>query len=147
MNASEMEKLLHHEIPISKAMGVSVKDLSSTMLQLHVPLQPNHNHKGTLFGGSSYSACALACYGLFLEGLLRHGHQTKDVVAGEGNIRYLAPIQKDCIVQASWGLTETQEDFFNNLKRWKKARIEMRAQIVISGKVCAEFAAQFVAKL
>lgn len=147
MNAAEMEKLLHHEIPLSRAMGVIVKDVSATMLRLHLPLQPNHNHKGTLFGGSSYAACALACYGLFLAGLREKGINTNDVVAGEGNIRYFAPIQQDSIVEASWGLEDARVDFFNNLSRWKKARIEMRAQISLNGKVCVEFAAQFIAKV
>ncbi len=146
MNMKEMEKLLHTEIPISRTMEVSVTELSSTMLRLALPLKPNHNHKGTLFGGSSYAACALACYGLFLSGLIENGINTKNVVVGEGNIRYLEPIEKDCIVEASWALADSQKEFFDNLARWKKSRTEMQAHIRVDGKLCAEFSAQFIAK-
>lgn len=147
MTANEMEKLLHDKIPISVAMNISVMELTAQSLRLFIPLEENKNHVGTLFGGSLYSAGALACYGLFLATLRDHGETTKNVVAAEGHIFYKEPVDGNCVIEAQWNPLETQAEFFQNLARWKKARTEMKAQMLVRGKLCAEFSALFVARI
>lgn len=147
MTAKEMENLLHEKIPISKEMKMTVQELTSQSLKLLMPLKPNKNHVETLFGGSLYSGGALACYGLFLATIKDHGQKVSNIVAAEGHIFYRAPVEADCVVEAQWGPETSQEDFFKNLARRKKAKIEMKAQVKVGDKVCAEFSAQFVARI
>ena len=50
--AAELEQVLHHDIPLTREMGIRVIDWQNHRLRLHLPLAPNVNHKSTLFGGS-----------------------------------------------------------------------------------------------
>ena len=58
-----LESLLHHDIPITKALGLAVRDWSEQRLQLHAPLDANINHASTMFGGSLYCVAVLAGWG------------------------------------------------------------------------------------
>lgn len=48
--ARELEQVLHHDIPLTREMGMRVIDWHNQTLRLHLPLAPNVNHKNTLFG-------------------------------------------------------------------------------------------------
>ncbi|KTC45318.1 hypothetical protein AO269_31985 [Pseudomonas putida] len=58
-----LERLLHHDIPLTGDMGLRVRAWDNHCLRLHVPLAPNVNHKSTMFGGSLYCAAVLAGWG------------------------------------------------------------------------------------
>lgn len=151
MTASELEKILLTEIPLSRAMGFRDLRLESSSLpttdslQLTLPLVPNKNHKGTLFGGSLYAGATLACYGLFLMQLRERGFTSNDLVIAQGEIKYLAPVVEDALIQARWPSEQEKEKFFSTLKLKQKARIAMSAEISTQGKICAQFTGQFVA--
>ncbi len=147
MQAQELENLLKTEIPIAAHLAIHSLHLANDELTLTLPLTPNINHKGTLFGGSLYSGCALACYGLFLSGLQVHSFTTKDIVIAEGNIRYRAPVQEDAKIRAQWNSREEKDHFFQTLKLRKKAKVLMTAQILVDEKICAEFSGYFVAHI
>jgi thioesterase domain-containing protein len=147
MTETDLEKLLKNEIPISNQMGIQDFKIANHRLNLTLPLQPNRNHKMTMFGGSLYSASALACYGLFLSGLRGQSFQTNDIVISEGGMRYLAPVDADARIQAQWNSDEEMQKFFQTLKTKKKARVLMRAEVKIQDRLCAEFSGMFVAKI
>lgn len=54
MSPAELENYLHHQLPLSKVMQVSVLNLSTDSVVLSAPLEPNINHCGTVFGGSAF---------------------------------------------------------------------------------------------
>jgi thioesterase domain-containing protein len=143
----ELETLLHKEIPLSQEMGVEILSLDPMQLELRLPLEPNKNHKNTLFGGSLYSACALACYGLFLTALRAENINTNNIVIGEGEIQYKAPVTKDTLVTASWPSPLEKVDFFTQLSKKGKARINMKALIEEDGVTACTFTGRFVAFL
>lgn len=147
MLPNELQNLLKTEIPIATHIAVHSFKLGDNELSLQLPLQPNVNHKGTLFGGSLYSACALACYGLFLSGLQMGAIHTNNIVIGEGQIRYMVPVDEDATVKASWNSDEEREQFFGTLHSKRRARVLMRAQVLVKDTVCAEFSGSFVAQL
>jgi thioesterase domain-containing protein len=146
MTALEIENLLKSQIPISNHLGLHHFELGTQDLTFDLSLMPNVNHKGTLFGGSLYSASALACYGLFLSGLRQHNFSTNNIVISEGQMRYLAPVDRDAKLRAFWNSTTEQGQFFEGLSAKKKARVLMRAQGLVEEKICAEFSGLFVAK-
>lgn len=145
-NEAWLESLLHTKIPISKAMDIRVESLSPMELIMTLPIDVNHNHKGTVFGGSLYSGSACACYGLFLWGLREAAFATEDLVIAEGHIRYLKPVGTDARIVACWPEPSSQSEFFKSLQQKGKARIEMKAKIFSLGEQCAEFSGIFVAK-
>ena len=51
-----LESILHHDIPLTREMGLKVLDWQHSQLQLHLPLQANINHKSTMFGGLGLAA-------------------------------------------------------------------------------------------
>jgi thioesterase domain-containing protein len=147
MRISDIEALLKKDIPISAEMGVRDFQLDSEGLQFCLPLQPNVNHKGTLFGGSLYSAGALGCYALFLSGLREASLHTNNIVISEGHIQYNFPVEGDAQVIAHWSSLQDRSQFFQTLKSKKKARVQMKAEIWSAGKACALFTGSFVAFL
>ena len=147
MNEAQLENLLKTEIPISNEMGIHDLKIVDRKLSLKLPLQPNRNHKMTMFGGSLYSASALACYGLFLSGLRQQSLHTNDIVISEGGMKYMAPVDSDAAIFAQWNSDEDEAKFFQALKNKKKARVLMKAQIKIGDRLCAEFSGHFVAQI
>jgi thioesterase domain-containing protein len=147
MTNAELEKILKTGIPISDEMGIQDLQIKGHELSLKLPLAPNVNHKKTIFGGSLYSSCALACYGLFLSGLRDQAIPTNDIVISEGNMRYLAPVDGDATVTAQWNSADEMSKFFQTLKSKRKARVLMRAQVRVATGICAEFSGHFVALL
>ena len=51
-----LERLLHHDIPLTRAMQLQVLSWQAHELRLRLPLQANSNHHHSMFGGSLYSA-------------------------------------------------------------------------------------------
>ncbi|OLK26447.1 YiiD C-terminal domain-containing protein, partial [Xanthomonas oryzae] len=51
-----LEAILHHDIPLTRSLGLRVEQWENHELRLQVPLQPNINHKSSMFGGSLYCA-------------------------------------------------------------------------------------------
>lgn len=58
-----LESILHHDIPLTREMGLSVLDWQGQQLRLQLPLAANINHKSTMFGGSLYCGAVLAGWG------------------------------------------------------------------------------------
>ncbi len=147
MTDNDLLKILTSGIPISEKMGIRDLKISGHELSLTLPIAPNANHKQTMFGGSLYSSCALACYGLFLSGLRQRSIKTNDIVISEGTMRYVAPVDEDATVKALWNSAEEMDRFFQTLQAKKRARVLMRAQVLTTGKVAAEFSGFFVAQI
>jgi thioesterase domain-containing protein len=55
-----LQQLLHREIPLSRAMGVTLQASGAEAVILHVPLGPNLNHQQNAFGGSLTTLALLA---------------------------------------------------------------------------------------
>lgn len=148
MTTKELQDLFFKEIPVSEKMGVQVLTVTSNEIQIKVSLSENKNHKGTAFGGSQYSVCALACYGLFLSSIREFGHNTNNIVIANGSIKYLAPVTTDFIVTASWD-SEEKAHFFKVLAEKKKSKVNLVANIleVHNLEIKSVFNGEFVAFL
>lgn len=148
MTKNELQNLFYHEIPISEKMGVEVLKVTDNDLQLLVSLNLNKNHKGTAFGGSQYSACALACYGLFLSSICEFGHNTNNIVIANGSIKYISPVTENFIIEVSWD-TDLKNHFFKTLNEKKKAKVNLTAHILEqnSKDIKSVFNGEFVAFL
>lgn len=87
-----LESVLHRDIPLTQAMGLTVLDWQAHQLSLHLPLEPNVNHKSTMFGGSLYCGAVLAGWGWLHLRLKEEGIDDGHIVIQEGQISYPLPV-------------------------------------------------------
>ena len=143
MRAARLERYMQRTIPLVEQMQVRVAAYGPTGLTLTAPLAPNINHEQTAFGGSLASLATLACWGYLW--LLLEDEADMHMVVNEAHIRYLKPVTSTLSAECGAPSTEVREKFLETLKRRGKARIELKALMLQSGTVCAEYLGSFVA--
>ncbi len=138
-----LEETLHREIPLTRAMGVTVVRCDGHGLALAAPLAANLNHKRTAFGGSLAALATLAGWGLLQ--LLLRAHAPATVVIRESEVRYLRPVMQD--IEATCALPPAAElaRFLRMFERRGMARIELAATIPANGKEAIQFRGAYVA--
>jgi thioesterase domain-containing protein len=140
--SAELQQTLHHEIPLSREMGISVVFYSGDQLVLAAPLKPNINHKATAFGGSLYSLAVLCGWGM-VHLKLAEANLHRHIVIQEAEIRYLLPVAED--MQAECHLDEeVLQRFFATLKKHGRARLALKVVIRHEGKTAVKFSGRYV---
>jgi len=140
--AAELEQTLHHEIPITRTLGIRVADYDGELLRLAMPLEPNLNHKCTAFGGSLYSLAVLCGWGLLHLKLAEAGLQ-RHIVIQDAEIRYLAPVTTDMQVECRLDEPAWQR-FHAMLKKHGRARLGLDVVIEHNGTAAVEFCGRYV---
>lgn len=138
----DTEHFLHEQIPLTMAMGVHLESYDGERLVVTAPLEPNHNHLGTAFGGSLSALTTLAGYAmLWLQLGDRHAH----IVVRESSIRYKHPVRgtlrAECLRPDAGELGTFKETF----RTTGKAHLRLRVQIMHEDKTCVLFEGDFVA--
>src|SRR4051812_23741043 len=145
MSAHGLEAFLHEKIPLTRAMGLQVAESNSRRLVLAAPLAANVNHLGTAFGGSLHALPTLACYAA-LWTLLREAGLDGHVVVKRSSANYRSPVTGELRAICERPALPLVADFINDLKRHKKARMELTAVVEgAAGKPAVEFSGSFVA--
>jgi thioesterase domain-containing protein len=147
MSIKSVEDTIAKEIPIVKQMGVKFEEFNQYSCRVSVPLEPNHNHKNTAFGGSLYSACTAACYGLMYSLQITENFHDYDLVIGEGTIRYVRPVDNDFYIKAEI-LPEDWSAFIIKVQKNGFAKINIKAHVFIKDETqhLCDYAAIFVLK-
>lgn len=140
-----IQNIIEKEIPIVKSMGVEFVDFQEDSCTISVPIGPNHNHKGTVFGGSLYSACTSACYGLMYSIQINKKLDEFDLVIGEGSIRYQKPVHSDFQVKSQIKLSDL-DVFVNKLGKNGFGKINITAYVFIQDEAIhlCEYSATFI---
>lgn len=138
-----LEKTLHHEIPLTRAMGVSVARFDAAGLTLVAPLAANLNHKKTAFGGSLAALTTLAGWGLLQ--LLLRDHAPATVVIRESDVRYLRPVTQDIEATCPLPPAPELERFLRMFARRGMARIELLATVPAGSEEAVQFRGVYVA--
>jgi thioesterase domain-containing protein len=141
---ADLERTLHAEIPLTRAMGVRVVRADQNGLVLGAALAPNLNHKQTAFGGSLNSLATLACWGL-IQLLVRDRGPAVTVVIQESSVQFLKPVMQDFEATCPPPPAAALEKFLRLLERKGRARLELEAFIHSGGEVALRFRGQFVA--
>ena len=138
----ETERFFHEKIPLTCAMGVRVEAFDQNQLILTAPLEQNHNHLGTAFGGSLSALATLAGYGLlWLELENRDCH----IVVRSSSISYRRPVHGELRAICHRPADDAMAQFKDAFQGKNKARIVLRVTIEEAGHVCVEFEACYVA--
>ncbi len=144
MSPSDLQQYLHSHIPLSKAMSVSVVSVSSDGVTLGAPLQPNINHRETVFGGSASALAILAAWSLIQTKLTAEGITCRLVIQ-ENTVHYDKPITGEFVAVSRLESLEAWPKFLAMLRRKGKARICVAADLIFQEQVVGRFTGQFVA--
>ena len=140
-----LESLLHHDIPITQALGLQVRDWSEHRLQLHAPLDANINHASTMFGGSLYCVAVLAGWGWLYLRLREAGIEEGHILIQEGQISYPRPITADATAFGEPPEERAWERFETTFRRRGRARITLQSRIIAdNGEDGVRFTGQYV---
>lgn len=140
----ETEDFLHTQIPITRAMGVRVESWEAGRLVLTAPLEINHNHLGTAFGGSLAALATLAGYAcLWLE----LGDRAAHVVIAESALSYRRPVRGELRAVCRRPEGDELNVFKSTFAQTGKARVRLGVTIEdADGVVAVEFSGAFVAR-
>ncbi|MBC3958120.1 thioesterase domain-containing protein [Pseudomonas triticifolii] len=144
--AAELEQVLHHDIPLTREMGLRVIDWQHHRLRLHLPLAPNVNHKSTLFGGSLYCGAVLAGWGWLHLRLREAGITDGHIVIQDGQISYPLPVRDDAIAVCDAPEAAQWDRFITTYQRRGRARLVLQTRICAqdSDESAVTFTGQFV---
>src|SRR6476659_8636069 len=116
MSTAALQQYLHEHIPFSKAMQVSVVSISPESVVLSAPLEPNINHKSTVFGGSASALAILAAWSVLHLRLVDQGHRC-EIVIQSGQMDYDRPITARFTAASSLADTSAWAAFLTMLLR------------------------------
>jgi thioesterase domain-containing protein len=142
MRPAEIEAFLHQKIPLAQAMGVRVEACDAEALVLTAPLEPNHNHLGTAFGGSLAALATLTGYAC-----LWHALDDRDahVVIRRSDFDYRHPVRGTLRAICRRPEERQLSAFRSTFAKAGKARITLEVTIEEGGQVCLCFRGDFVA--
>jgi thioesterase domain-containing protein len=140
----ELEQYMHKSIPLSKAMAISVVSVTDGAVTLQAPLEPNINHRETVFGGSASALAILAGWSL-LHVRLRAAGIANRLVIRRNTMEYEQPIPGQFAARASLEHPDRWQQFTDMLLRKGKARVTVTCVLEHAGHLVGRFTGEFVA--
>lgn len=144
MTPGELEHYLHDNIPLAKAMQVSVVEVREESIVLGAPLAPNTNHHNTVFGGSASAVAILAAW-LLLHTRLRSAGIAGDLVIQRNTMEYELPIAGAFTARSALAHPDDWARFVRMLARKGKARITVLSVLECDGQAVGRLTGEFVA--
>ena len=123
-------------------MGIRVEACDAGRLVLTAPLDVNHNHLGTAFGGSLATVATLAGYSALWMAL---GDCKAHIVIRRSSLEYKLPVRGDIRALCEIPDGEPAANFRKTFQRHEKARMKLTVSIMEDGRECVSFTGDFVA--
>lgn len=124
---------LHTHIPLTEAMALRAVQWDGRELIIAAPLEPNINHRQTLFGGSAAAAAIVAGWTLvWLR--LREANVEARLVIQRHTIDYARPIAGAFEARCSLEDEAAWEKFFKTLDARGKSRLTLTISLHESGE-------------
>ncbi|MBN9388833.1 MAG: thioesterase domain-containing protein [Chloroflexi bacterium] len=142
----QLEATLHHEIPLTLALGLTVESYDGQTLVLGAPLEPNINHKATAFAGSLNAVVTLSGWGI-VWCLLKEAGITAKIVIQDSQVNYLLPVAGDFVAVCSKPDPAQVRRFQNMLLKKGLGRLELTAEIRSNSQPAVTFQGRYVAHL
>jgi len=144
MDKTALQTYIHEHIPLSAAMQSSLDVLESDRVVISAPLEPNINHRETVFGGSASTLATLAAWTLVHSRLKREG-LTARVVIQQHCMSYDKPITDRFVAISELPDQKQWDRFMLMLQRKGRGRIHITAQLQCQGEDVGAFNGDFVA--
>jgi thioesterase domain-containing protein len=139
----ELERYLHEHIPISAAMGIAVREAGATTVRLTAPLEPNINHRSTVFGGSA-SAVAILAGWAFLHLHVGPGVRGSRIVIQRSSIDFLLPIRGEFEAAAHPPPAADWDRFQRVLRSRGRARVDISVTLTSNGENVGQLQGTYV---
>lgn len=146
MTPKQLQTFLYDQIPLARALGVSVVKADAISAVLKTPLEPNRNHLGTAFGGSLGAVLILSGYTWLYNALATRGHLCH-VILQRHETDYLVPVDQTFETTARGPDEKEFERFLRTLERKGRARITLEAIVGSFDRPACEFTGDFVAEV
>ncbi len=138
-----LEKYLHQNIPLSRALGIEILSASPQEMIVGAPFSNNINHKKTVFGGSLHAVATLACWSLIYVNL--EELQPLDIVITSSKIDYLLPVTSDFKAHCQIPEENAWKRFITMLRLKGKGRVSLQAMIYQNDRVAVYYEGTFAA--
>jgi thioesterase domain-containing protein len=138
----DTERFLHEQIPLTLAMGVRLESYDGAQLVVTAPLEPNHNHLGTAFGGSLSALTTLTGYAMLW---LQLGDRNAHIVIRESTLRYKRPVRGILRAVCERPDEASLAAFKTTFESTGKAHLKLQVQVIHADQVCVMFEGDFVA--
>jgi thioesterase domain-containing protein len=122
----DLQRFLQDD-PLSTAM-LDVVAAEPDGVTLGAPLEPNINHRDTVFGGSAAAVAILSAWGLLFV-RLREAHPNATIVIQRHAMRHLRPITGAFTASSFLADPGAWDKFVATYQRRKLARIAVRASL------------------
>lgn len=144
VSAEDIEKYLHRHIPITRTMKVKVRQADDMVVRLSAAHAPNINHRGTVFGGSACALAILSAWAMLYRKLMLQ-HFDGRIVIQQNRMCYDKPITGNFTADCKAPAKEEWTRFKATLKRWGKARINLKSTVQCGGETTGQFDGDYVA--
>ncbi len=147
-NLSLLQELQHQidsKIIPAKNMQFKILSYNGNTLRVSAPLSANANHHGTAFGGSLYSAAAVAGWAL-LRCKLAESELSGTIVVSKACMQYKAPVSDDILISARLLNPENITASLRYFVEHKKAKIEVLGIIEQDGTEAAKYEGSYSIK-
>ncbi len=144
LNADDLQEYLNANIPITRAMGVTVADADWDSVRIGAPLAPNTNHRDTVFGGSAAAVAILAAWALLHLRLTSEGIDSRLVIQ-RSRMRYDRPIDGDFTATSSIPDAAVWHRFLKMLTQKGRGRLAVPVTVYCGEESVASFEVEFVA--
>lgn len=146
MNPIELEEFLFDQIPLARALQVSVTTCTIDSAELRAPLEPNRNHLGTAFGGSLGAILILSGYTWLYNVVSMRGFNCH-ILLKKSDVEYFHPVETEIVALTRAPDTSEIEKFMDAFKRKGTARIVVKSAIAGDKGPACIFEGEFVAKI
>lgn len=142
-NLENLQDRIERLIPMTGALGLRLVSFDGKTLTVEAPLEPNHNHQNTAFGGSLYCVGVMAAWSLLQLWLDEKG-LPGDIVIQSGAMDYSDPVTDDFAATARFPDSAVMEKFEAMLRRRGKARLSLESDLLQHGEPRGRFSGRFV---
>jgi thioesterase domain-containing protein len=142
MTPAELQDYLHTRIPLSRAMAVEVRAAGPAGVTLQAPIEPNINHRDTIFGGSASALAILAAWSALYVRLQAEALAGR-IVIRRNTMSYDRPMGTGFTATAEAPSDEACASIAATLARGRPARVGMRARLECEGIAAGALEADF----
>jgi thioesterase domain-containing protein len=140
----QLERYLHENIPLTKAMGIKIILASPERVLLECPLEPNINIHGTAFGGS-ISALATITGWLWIHVYMRERKLAPKLVISESKMQFLEPVTGKFSAELRAPSEKIISAFTQSFDRRGSARIDLNVSVLSDGEEVGLFTGTYAA--
>jgi thioesterase domain-containing protein len=133
-------------IPLSNSMEVAVMSADHSGVVLAVPLAPNVNHRGTMFGGSGAALAMLAGWG-YIWTLLREVGLDGTIVIRRNRMDFNTPLKEAISAKTATIDDRSIASFLQGLRTHGEARQLVEVTLYNGQHPAAQFEGEFFVRL